>query len=310
MKTPKIPEWYGAPLSPPPGKAKAAGIRKSSYRKMLADIAGILGRALPDPSGRSSWCFRMDARAKAVSYIALIIGIISAHTIWQLLLLLACALLVIITSRIIWKGLLILWLGVPFFSLVIILPAALNIVTPGHGVLTLLQAGSHLGPWTVHRDIAITSGGLLIAARFILRTLCCVTFSYILLATTKPEVLLNAFRRLGLPRIFGMILAMTYRYLMTLLRAAEDLHLAVISRTISTGTVKGRQRWAAAGIGSLLRKSFHLSREAHLAMISRGFNGDPRVSPPPPMKSSDYLTVAGTLILVISTFLMRGEGGM
>jgi cobalt/nickel transport system permease protein len=310
MKTLTIPEWYNAGLEPAPEKTVKVRAAKSYFRKALADMAGTFGRINTASSTRQSRCSRIDARVKVFVYISLIAAVVSAHAIWQLLLLLGLALLLIASTRTGWKGLAVLWLGVPIFSLAISLPAVLNIVTPGSAVLAIMPVDSHLGPWTFTGGLSITSRGLLVAGRFVARTLCCVTFSYILLSITRPEILIGALRSLGMPKIFGMILAMTHRYIMALLAAAEDLHRAGTSRTICAVTVKGAQRWAASGITTLLRKSLHLSQEVHQAMISRGFDGDLKVAPPAPLKAADYVLMALTLIFVISLLLLERGGGI
>lgn len=310
MKTLTIPEWYDISASPAPQKKMKPGAAKSYFRRALADISGILSRDIAASDGRCSPYFRIDARVKIVIYIALIAGIISSRTIWQLLILLCLALVLTGAARISWKGLAILWLGVPVFSMAMVVPAVTGIVTPGNAVFTIMPAGSHIGPWTLADGLAVTSTGLFVAGRFVARTLCSVTFSYILISTTRAEILISALRRLGLPKIFGMVLAMTHRYIMALLAAADDLHRAGMSRTISTITVKGAQRWAASGITTLLRKSMHLSQEVHQAMISRGFDGDLKVAPPKPLKPADYAAMAITLAFVISLLLFGRGGGI
>ena len=120
----------------------------------------------------------------------------------------------------------------------------------------------------------MTGSGLIVAGRFLLRSLDCVTLAYLLVATTDPAALLGGLRRLGMPRVFGMVLTMAQRYVAVLLRAAEEIHLAKLSRTIAPARLRGEQRWVAAGIGILFRRTHKLAQEVHLAMISRGYDGE------------------------------------
>ena len=63
------------------------------------------------------------------------------------------------------------------------LPALLNVVTPGHPLLTLWHfSAPHFGPWRVPPTLTITDGGVFVAVRFILRTAVCVTLALLLAA--------------------------------------------------------------------------------------------------------------------------------
>ena len=62
---------------------------------------------------------------------ALIFGSTLLHSLWSLGALLAIAALLALSVRLPARRLARVWLGVPLFSLAIILPAATNLVTPG-----------------------------------------------------------------------------------------------------------------------------------------------------------------------------------
>ena len=192
------------------------------------------------------------------------------------------------------------WLGVPLFSLVVILPAALNLMTEGPALLTLwrLGPGAKLGPWMLPQAITITRPGVVIAARFVLRTVDCATLAFLLVATTEQDVLVNALRRLGMPRGLGMVLAMTQRYLTVLLRAAEQIHLAKLSRGMGDGSLRQEQHWLAAGIGSLFRRTRHLAEEVDEAMLSRGYDGDLQVGAVARLRLLDVMWLAGAAACV------------
>ena len=108
-------------------------------------------------------------------------------------------------------------------------------------------------------------------------------------------MLLNALRRLGMPRAFGMVLTMAHRYVALILRLAEEIHLAKISRTMCAGSVRSEQRWAAAGIGILFRRTHKLAGEVQNAMISRGYDGDLQVRFRPAISTRDMACLGGPL---------------
>jgi cobalt/nickel transport system permease protein len=86
--------------------------------------------------------------------------------------------------------------------------------------------------------------------------------------------ILKALSVLGVPVIFIVILGITYRYIFLMLQTAHDMFESRRSRMI--GKLEGHEarQLAAASVGVLLTKSFHLSNEVYLAMQSRGFRGE------------------------------------
>jgi energy-coupling factor transporter transmembrane protein EcfT len=73
-----------------------------------------------------------------------------------------------------------------------------------------------------------------------------------------------------------MTAGMMARYLELLLRAAEEVHLAKISRGGARGA--GFERaWAAASLGEIYQKTRRLADEVTRAMVSRGFTGEARL---------------------------------
>ena len=79
----------------------------------------------------------------------------------------------------------------------------------------------------------------------------------------------------------------------TVARAAEEIHLAKISRSIAPGPLREEQSWVAAGMGSLFRRSHALSQAIFLAMLSRGYTGETRLLDDPPWRARDAVFVAG-----------------
>jgi cobalt/nickel transport system permease protein len=70
---------------------------------------------------------------------------------------------------------------------------------------------------------------------------------------------------------------MAYRYVFHLLNAVSDMYTARKARTVGVekDTASGR-RFVAATAGALFGKSHALSEEVHMAMVSRGYNGNVR----------------------------------
>jgi cobalt/nickel transport system permease protein len=218
---------------------------------------------------------QIDPRAKVLGLLGLIVVATLVHQLTTLAITYGLCLLLAVFSAIPARRMLQVWLAIPLFSAAFMLPALLNAVTPGHPLLTLWHfAGRHLGPWRVPPALTITDGGLYVALRFILRTAVCITLALLLTTSTRTHRLFRGLRALGVPMLFVMLLSMMERYLTVFVRAAEEIHLAKISRSITTTATRQEQAWVAAGIGALFRRTQALGSAVHLAMISRGYRGE------------------------------------
>ncbi|MCX6345194.1 MAG: cobalt ECF transporter T component CbiQ [Armatimonadetes bacterium] len=287
-----IPEWYENSdldnVTCPPRASRRAG---APVRRALAAIGEAMTKFLIDSPCVGSWLGAVEPRLKVAGVFLLVIACTLLHSLWSLGAMFAMAVTLALSIGLPVKRLLGVWLGAPLFSLAIIIPAATNLVTPGDAVLRIWDFGGsvHLGPWVLPHAIIVTDSGLTVAARFLLRSLDCITLSYLLIASTDSMVLLNGLRRLGMPKVFGMVLTMTQRYLAVMLRVAEEIHLAKLSRTISAGPLRNEQKWVAAGIGMLFRRTQKLAGEVQNAMISRGYDGDLQIRLRAAIKASDVM---------------------
>jgi cobalt ECF transporter T component CbiQ len=301
MKNPGLPDWYisSADLGPKQIPREPRTLVRP-LRKTLARMTEALGRELAAKERPESWLTGIEPRAKIIGVLILIFGATFLRELPQLAAFLAITVILVFAGRISIKRLAILWMGVPLFSLAIVLPATLNIVTEGNAVLTLWRIGPGvtLGPWSLPEAITITQNGLIVAGRFLLRSTACVSLSLLLIMTTEPALLINALRRLGMPKVFGMVLSMAERYLSALLRAGEEIHLAKLSRTISQGTVRREERWVAAGIGILFRRAYALGLEVTNAMLARGYDGDLQVGRVARLRLVDLGWPAATAALI------------
>jgi cobalt/nickel transport system permease protein len=104
-----------------------------------------------------------------------------------------------------------------------------------------------------------------------------VSLVVLLTLTTSWTRLLASLRSLLVPRLFILVLGMTYRYVFHLLDAVDEMHVARKARTVSStaNNAVGR-RFVAASAGALFGKSHALAEEVHQAMTARGWNGDAR----------------------------------
>ena len=211
---------------------------------------------------------RIDPRVKIASLLVLLVVAGLAHSMITLVVMYGLTLgLAVASAMPLAFFVKRVWLFVPIFTGIVVLPATLSLVTPGDVVVVLWHwDGTPQG---------LTAPGLLAAARVVSRVAVSISLVVLLTLTTPWVRLLAALRGLGVPRIFILIVGMAYRYLFLLLGSVTDMYQARLARTPGTPRHdRGAREFLGAGVGALLAKSAHLSEEVHQAMVARGFRGD------------------------------------
>jgi len=295
-------DWQRVPYGP---EVAATPQKRNLVRRALGSITGLLGAlAELDSTAHPGLLHSVDARAKTLGFVGLIVVMTCVHHLPTLALGIGLAVALAFAAHIPLRRLLGAWLLVPFISLLLTLPVMLNIITPGHSLWVLWPAGAHLGPWRSPGILAVTDAGVLVTVRFLLRITACAILILLLTATTRPVRLFRSLRLLGMPQIFVMLLTMMERYLGVIARAGEEIHLAKLSRSIVPGSVRMEQAWVAAGMGSLFRRTHALGEDVYHAMLSRGYTGEVHLLDDPHWQVSDWLFLAAMLILGVLFVLM------
>lgn len=273
--------------------------RRGWFEKTVEDITTALEATVfaEEMAALPGLLQRLDPRAKAVAALALIFAASLARTLPALVLLYTLALALALAGRIP-PGFFIkrVWLFLPFFTAIIALPALFNVITPGRPVLTLLHEPL----------IAVTEQGLRTAAFLLLRVATSVSFAVILVLTTRWGVLLGALYALRVPQVFVLILGMTYRYIFLLLHTTNDMFLARKSRLVGRLPGNADRLWIANSMGGLLGKSYHLSDQVYLAMVSRGFRGQARLLEPLRLRAVDWLCIILALLAPLAVVTLGG----
>jgi cobalt/nickel transport system permease protein len=278
--------------------------------KTLAAVAKVGEQAIFSErfAGRRGLLQSLDVRVKILTLLLLIIVAGLLRTVGSLwLLTFVGVLLAMLSSVPVGFFLKRVWLFVPLFTAVIVLPAIFNVITPGDPlwVLVSLPDSYAWGPYRIPRDIAVTRQGLQGGIVFISRVSASVSFAVLLMVTTRWSDILTGLRALFIPRVFLMTLSMTYRYLFLYLRLVQDMYRARKSRTIHRQSASAERNWIASRIGFLYVKSVEMSNDVYRAMLSRGYHGDVislnrfRAAP------HDYLWLAG--VIIFAGFLLALE---
>ncbi|MER7005304.1 cobalt ECF transporter T component CbiQ [Dactylosporangium sp. NPDC000555] len=250
--------------------------RKGSFvGKTLAGATGVLRQAMfsEDIAAGRGLLQRLDPRVKLVTMVGLLVVVALVHSLPILVGAYAATVALAVASGLS-LGYFIkrVWLFIPIFTGIVVLPATLSVVTPGEVLLPLWH-------WHGHTH-GVTEQGLHGAGIIVARVATSISLVVLLTLTTPWARLLAALRALGVPKIFVLIIGMAYRYLFLLLDAVDDMYTARKARTLvadtGRGEVKSGRRFVAAGAGTLFGKAHQLSEEVHQAMTARGYTGNAR----------------------------------
>jgi cobalt/nickel transport system permease protein len=250
----------------------------------------------------------LDPRAKLVSILAVLFA---TSVIGDLKILIFVYLLTLIFAHLskISIGFFIkrVWAFIPSFAGIIALPLIFNIFMPGECLLQIayLGPGAHFGPFSLPASFCITKQGVNMATIFTMRVAACVSAVVLLFITTPKEVLFKSLRSVGVPKIYVLTLEMAYRYIFLLMDMVREMYNAKKARTIKSRSMFEEQKWVGGRMGYTLIRSIDLSEKVHMAMMSRGYNGDVKVMQQLKMQNRDYLALAAavslSLLLVLNS---------
>jgi cobalt ECF transporter T component CbiQ len=282
--------------------------KKGSFvEKTISGAASLARRAMfaDDVTSGDGLLQRIEPRVKLVSLLLLLVA---AALVRYLPILVAMYLLTVVIAMASRLSLAFfvkrVWLFIPVFTGIVVLPATLSIITPGHIVIPL-------GHWWSGQEVGITRQGLEGAGLIVTRVATSISLVVLLTLTTPWNRLLAALRALLVPRMFILVLAMCYRYIFHLLSSVTDMYTARKARTVRRQRDAGSGRaFVAASAGALFGKASALSDEVHLAMISRGYTGDVRTLGQRRVQAIDLawgLLAAGLALAVIGADRVLGH---
>jgi len=279
------------------------GVRKkgSFVEKTLGGSADLLRQVMfsEDVATQRGALQRLDPRVKAIGLLVLLVAVGLVHHVPVLIGAYGLTLALAATSGLP-VGFFVkrVWLFVPIFTGIVVLPATLSIVTPGHVVWTL---------WHWHgTPQGFTAQGLTTAALVVTRVATSVSLVVLLTLTTPWTRLLAALRALGVPKIFILIIGMAYRYIFLLLATVTEMYEARKARTVGGASHdKGARRFVAASAGALFGKAHHLSEEVHQAMVARGYRGNARTLQTFRLRAVD--AVAAVVVVAAAIAIYGGD---
>ncbi len=169
-------------------------------------------------------------------------------------------------------------------------------------------AALHLGGWT----LTLTQPGLVRFVSIALKSWLSVQMAIVLASTTPFPDLLAAMRSLRIPRLLVAVIGLMWRYLFVLVDEVLRLMRAREARSgwpeVAERRVGGSLAWRAkvtGGMaGNLMLRSFDRSERIYAAMASRGYDGEVRGLPRPPVPPLAWMVLAVGLLFLALILLL------
>ena len=280
--------------------------KKNLIDKTITGASGVIRHALftDDIAAKPGVLQRIDPRAKTVTLLAFVVAVAFLRNIPVIVGAYALAVVLAVASRIsVPYFIKRVWLFVPIFTGIVVLPAMFSLITPGHIVVPM-------GHWFGHR-VGLTSQGLRSAGLIVTRVATSISFVVLLALTTTWMRLLAALRAMFVPRMFILVLGMAYRYVFHLLGSVTDMYEARKARTVNVDrSVASGRAFVSATAGTLFGKAHAMSEEVHQAMVARGYRGQPRTLAPRGINATDVVWVLACAVAIVTLLgVDRAIGG-
>ncbi len=148
------------------------------------------------------------------------------------------------------------------------------------------------------------------AARFIgiaFKSWLSVQMAVVLVGSTPFPDLLMAMRALRIPRLLAAIIGLMWRYLFVLADEALRLLRARESRSAAPfdepgrrvgGSLLWRARVAGGMVGNLFLRAFDRADRIYAAMLARGYDGEVRALPRPPLRAGQWAVLGAGLAML------------
>jgi len=181
------------------------------------------------------------------------------------------------------------------FGFLVVLPASLNVITPGKVIFSLIifDRPYHFWVYNIPQNIGFTQNGFQVVTLLFLRVLNSVSFALLIVFTTPFPSFIKSFKIIGVPDTFLMIISLAYKYIFILSRTIEDTYFALKSRL--SGNIKNSniRKLISGRIFFIFKRSVITYENTYYAMVSRGYQGKIR------LHSQSHFTISDFIALVI-----------
>ncbi len=274
------------------------GDRIGWLEQTIAGITGSIERAVftEEHARAAGWLQRVDPRAKLGMFLALVLAASLSSSLAVLAVLYGVVLAGSRISRVPFEFFVRrVWLGIPLFAGIVVIPAIFFVPGP-----RLFELG--LGPVTIAPSVPGLEGAIL----FVSRVGVSVSLAVLLVMTTPWADVLKSLQAIRVPQLFILVLAMTYRYIFLFLHLTNGMFEARKSRTVARTAGGEQRRWITGSMGNLLNRSFKMSNDVYAAMVARGFGGEMRTLNDFRMRPPDWAALGGSVAVAIAAVVVGG----
>ncbi len=139
---------------------------------------------------------------------------------------------------------------------------------------------------------------------YLMKAIACFLFVFLLVSTTKFDVLLKTLRFYRVPVVIISILSFLYRYVFVV---QDEFERMMRAHTLKTNGSKRKLQLRSYFnmVGILFMRTYERSERIHRAMLSKGY--DPEIAylyRPGPLKTADLLYLLFGLILTSGVYLL------
>jgi len=300
-----LPLWLqtNSPVSPTPSKIKQSNF----IQKTLGGIIDFVRESVysEEIALRPGFLQAIDPRVKLVTIFSLLITVnLLRHLplLWGVyLVILILATLSKVPARFLIQR---VWLVVPLFTGIMVLPSLFNWVRPGDPLWVIWTFSTPVNVGLLHfpRELIITHQGYWGALLLISRVGISVTLAVLLTVTTRWNHLLRALRTFFVPKIFIVTLEMTYRYIFVLITLLEDMFLARKARDAGHSSGAEQRRFVGSSIAHLFGKSLQMSEEVYTSMVARGYTGEIYTLQRFQLRWMDIFSIAVSVMLCLTFY--------
>lgn len=227
-------------------------------------------------AARNNFIQRINSYVKLISliYMATVISVVN-NMVTQILITAFIFLFYIIARLKLFEAYKKIFFLAFIFGLLIVLPASLNVITPGKIIFNIIKFNkpSHLLIYDIPQNIGFTANGLHVVSVVFLRVLNSVSFALLIVFTTPFPYFIKSFKMIGVPDTFLMIISLAYKYIFILSRTIEETYFAFKSRL--SGNIKNSsiRRLIGGRIFFIFKRSMIIYQDTYHAMVSRGYRG-------------------------------------
>jgi cobalt/nickel transport system permease protein len=233
---------------------------------------------------------KIDPRIKLFAFTFLIITTIFSNSIISLFPLLIVLILFSFSSNISFKFFFLrTCIFIPIFAAIISLP--LPFITPGS-----ILASFNLNGFF----IIITLNGIIKAINFVFKIWICVATLTLLILTTSFSKIINALQSFKLPKLFILMIALTYRFIFLFIDEAYRMILAKEARTIKKQKKIEIMKNIGSIISNLFIRAYERGERVYLAMKSRGYSKDSSLKIEVGTHENDWIFL---FVIIISCFI-------